>query len=73
METKKFYLTSEFWITVAAVITAFITAVSDAISHDLALILGGVAAAAYTLSRGFAKAGVAPVEDDSNDSVNPNT
>lgn len=64
METKQFYLTSEFWITVAAVITAVVTALSDTISHDLAAILAAIAAGAYAISRGFAKSGVALGEND---------
>lgn len=60
METKKFYLTSEFWITVGAVVTALSGALAGVSAHTGA-ILAVVATAAYALSRGFAKAGTPPL------------
>lgn len=58
-ETKPFYLTSEFWITIATIVTTLAGALP--VGGRTATILATVAAAAYTISRGLAKAGVPAV------------
>lgn len=59
METKAFYLTSEFWVTVAAVVTSLsgILPVGNHLGSTLAII----ASAAYALARGLAKSGTSPL------------
>ena len=55
METKPFYLTSEFWVTVGAVVAALagVFPVNGRVGATLAV----VSAAAYAISRGLAKSG----------------
>lgn len=60
METKKFYLTSEFWIAVAAIIGSLSGALPMPEKYEGAV--AAIVAAAYAISRGLAKAGVNPVE-----------
>jgi hypothetical protein len=66
METKKFYLTSEFWIAVAAVIGSLSGALP--IPHEYEGVVAGIVAAAYAISRGLAKAGVNPGEAEIDES-----
>ena len=58
METKKFYLTSEFWVAVAAV-AGSLTGVLP-IPPEYEGVVAAVVTAAYAISRGLAKAGVDP-------------
>lgn len=58
-ETKPFYATSEFWVFVGAEVTTFAGWLPTN-NSELKVIVASVAAAAYKLSRGFAKAGVKP-------------
>jgi hypothetical protein len=55
METRPFYYTSEFWITVGAVIASLagVFPVNGKVGSTLAV----VSAAAYAISRGLAKSG----------------
>lgn len=62
-ETKPFYLTSEFWATVALQI-ACIGGVLPGGSKITGIVMG-VSAAAYALARGLAKSGVTPGVDSS--------
>jgi len=51
-------MTTEFWLSVLSAIGVVIAGyVSDSFGNDLAWALGAGLIAAYTLSRGFAKAG----------------
>lgn len=54
-ETKPFYVTSEFWVLVAAGVQTVINGPHDTQS----MVLNGIAAV-YAVSRGFAKSGVKP-------------
>jgi nicotinamide riboside transporter PnuC len=69
-ETRVFAKTSEFWAMLVGVVAlVVIYNASDDASFDLwrACLLGTVLAAAYVLSRGFAKAGTrTPGASDSN-------
>ena len=58
-ETKPFYTTSEFWVTAGAVVTAAAGWIPSA-NTELRTAIIGVAAGAYALARGMAKAGVKP-------------
>ena len=60
METKAFYLTSEFYVTVGAVVASLagVFPVNDKVGSTLAV----VSAAAYAISRGLAKAGTKPTK-----------
>lgn len=60
METKKFYLTSEFWIAVAAVVGSLSGALPIPEQYEGAV--AAIVAAAYAISRGLAKSGVNPAE-----------
>lgn len=60
METKKFYLTSEFWIAVAAVVGSLSGALPIPPQYEGTV--AAIVAAAYAISRGLAKSGVNPVE-----------
>lgn len=60
METKKFYLTSEFWVAVGAVVGSLSGALP--IPEQYKGAVAAVVAAAYAISRGLAKAGVNPGE-----------
>lgn len=60
METKKFYLTSEFWVAVAAVVGSLSGALPIPEQYEGAV--AAIVAAAYAISRGLAKAGVNPAE-----------
>lgn len=60
METKKFYLTSEFWVAVGAVVGSLSGALP--IPEQYKGAVAAVVAAAYAISRGLAKAGVNPAE-----------
>lgn len=62
METKKFYLTSEFWIAVAAVVGSLSGALPIPKQYEGAV--AAIVAAAYAISRGLAKSGVSPAETD---------
>lgn len=66
METKKFYLTSEFWVAVAAVVGSLSGALP--IPPEYEGVVAAVVTAAYAISRGLAKAGVDP-----NESVDPSS
>ena len=57
METKPFFLTSEFWITVAVMVTAVSGVIPD-VSGKYKALGATIAAAAYAISRGLAKNGV---------------
>lgn len=59
METKPFYLTSEFWITVG--VTAASLSGGLPVGGKLASIIAAISTAAYALSRGLAKSGVPAV------------
>ena len=59
METKPFYLTSEFWASLAAVIAALAGAFP--VSGRIASILAVAVTGAYAISRGLAKSGSSPV------------
>lgn len=59
-ETKQFYLTSEFWVTAGIILTA-LAGVLPA-DGQIATVVVGLAAAAYAVSRGLAKSGVAKVD-----------
>lgn len=59
METKPFYLTSEFWITVG--VTAASLAGGLPVGGKTASIIAAVSTAAYAISRGLAKAGTSPL------------
>ena len=72
-ETKPFYLTSEFAVSVIAAIAIAITAASsDAMGPWRAWILISVIVAAYCLSRGIAKAGTKSHAADPHDNVDLN-
>jgi hypothetical protein len=58
METKKFYLTSEFWVAVAAVAGSLSGVLP--IPHEYEGIVAAIVTAAYAISRGLAKSGVDP-------------
>ena len=60
METKKFYLTSEFWVAVAAVVGSLSGALPIPEQYEGAV--AAIVAAAYAISRGLAKSGVNPAE-----------
>lgn len=60
METKKFYLTSEFWVAVAAVVGSLSGALPIPPQYEGTV--AAVVAAAYAISRGLAKSGVNPGE-----------
>ena len=60
-ETKQFYKTSEFWITMATNGLAMLAQVADILPPKYGLPLQGAVNMAYVLSRGIAKNGVAPV------------
>jgi len=62
METKKFYLTSEFWLTVGIIVASFADVIPVPEKYRAAII--SVSVAAYAISRGLAKAGVEPFEED---------
>jgi hypothetical protein len=59
METKPFFLTSEWWVTVAVVVTALSGVLP--VGSRAATVCATIVTAAYALSRGLAKAGV-PVD-----------
>jgi hypothetical protein len=69
-ETKPFFMTSEFLGTLVCVIGIAITAAStsDLNSHGAAMLIAGLVAA-YTLSRGVAKAGTRSRATDPRDDV----
>ena len=56
VETRPFYLTSEFLAFAAVALGIVIAALTDALDATTAAILAVVAAGAYVVSRGFAKA-----------------
>jgi len=62
METKKFYLTSEFWISVASIITVLSGAIPH-LSDKTKATLATATAAAYALARGLAKSGTTPTDE----------
>src|SRR3954468_5740712 len=65
VETKPFYLTSEFLVTVAMTVSLFIASmVVDDVDSRLAWILGVGLVAAYVISRGIAKAGTRSMSHD---------
>ncbi len=70
-ETKPFYLTSEFLGTLLCILGICITAAStnDLDSHGAAL-FSAILVAAYTVSRGIAKAGTRSRANDFRDDVN---
>jgi hypothetical protein len=69
-ETKPFFMTSEFLGTLLGVIGIAITAAvtSDLDSHGASMLIAGLVAA-YTLSRGIAKAGTRSRATDPRDDV----
>ena len=67
METKKFYLTSEFWVAVAAV-AGSLTGVLP-IPPEYEGVVAAVVTAAYAISRGLAKAGVDPTNAGSEEDI----
>ena len=64
METKPFYLSSEFWVSLVTALylalnsTDVVNQIPDRYSGPLLALVAGL----YTLSRGFAKQGVAPTK-----------
>jgi len=60
METKQFWKTSEFWLTVATNAANILLYLSGVIDGKWAGILATVSNALYAVSRGIAKQGVAP-------------
>lgn len=71
-ETKPFYLTSEFMVTAAMVISLFIASmVVDDVDARLAWILGVSLVGAYVLSRGIAKSGTSSHAYDPRDELRP--
>ena len=57
-EARPGIMTTEFWLSIIMAVTVIVAGyVSDAFDVDLAWALGAGIIAAYTLSRGFAKAG----------------
>jgi hypothetical protein len=65
IETKPFYLTSEFLVTVLMTVSLFIASmVVDDLDSRLAWILGVSLVGAYVLSRGIAKAGTRSMSYD---------
>lgn len=62
METKKFYLTSEFWVSVGAVVASLSGALPIPDKYEGAI--AAIVAAAYAISRGLAKSGTAPVQNE---------
>jgi hypothetical protein len=69
-ETKPFFLTSEFLVTLVCVIGICITAAiaADLDSHRASALIAGLVAA-YTLSRGIAKSGTRSRATDPRDDV----
>jgi hypothetical protein len=59
METKPFYLTSEFWGTVGLVAASVAGLIPG--GHQITAAVIAVSTAAYALSRGLAKSGSSPV------------
>ena len=55
MLPKPFYLTSEFWITIATIVTALAGLLP--VGSREAVFVAGLASAAYAISRGLSKAG----------------
>lgn len=60
METKAFYRTSEWWLTVASNIGALLSMVADLLPSRYAVPLMMGVNALYAVSRGLAKSGVPP-------------
>lgn len=58
LETKEFYKTSEFYVTVAMNLLAIATQLVNVLPPRYGIPLMGVINMAYTLSRGIAKSGV---------------
>ena len=60
METKAFYQTSEWWLTLASNLAALVTILADVLParYGIPMMMG--VNAFYALSRGMAKAGVPP-------------
>jgi hypothetical protein len=66
-ETKPFYLTSEFYLTLAVILGTLFGGEFFPVPDRLEGIIAGVIAAAYAVSRGLAKLGVPdddPVDDE---------
>lgn len=61
METKPGYQTTEFWVTILTALAGLInwTGIWDFMSNYHSGVIAAVVAAAYTVSRGIAKQGVA--------------
>lgn len=65
IETKPFYMTSEFMVTALMTVSLFIASlVVDDVDSRLAWILGVSLVGAYVLSRGIAKAGTRSTSSD---------
>jgi hypothetical protein len=58
METKPFYLTSEFYVTVGTILAAI--AGVFPVGGKIASIIVAISGAAYAISRGLAKSGTKP-------------
>ncbi len=72
VETKPFFLTSEFMVLVVMTVALFIaSAVIDDVDSRLAWILGTSMVGAYILSRGIAKAGTRSWSYDPREDVRP--
>ncbi len=59
-ETKTFWRTSEFWMTVGLEALGEVAKHSDQIPPQYGMVLQAIVGLGYTLSRGIAKAGVPP-------------
>ena len=60
METKEFWRTSEFWISILTNLGALASAIAGALPMKYAVPLMGLVNGLYAISRGLAKAGVPP-------------
>ena len=60
METKEFWRTSEFWISILTNLGALASAIAGALPMKYAVPLMGLVNGLYAVSRGLAKAGVPP-------------
>ena len=60
METKPFYKTSEFWLSIIAALGVLSTSIADLYPGRWAAVATAIIVGLYSVARGVAKAGVPP-------------